>query len=305
MLKLNKRLIKDSLFFLLKISFIPFLVREFVQRNRVTIILFHDLPKDDAETYFTWLKKNYNIISLSAYHDYLKGTLYKLPVKSLIITFDDGHKNNYQLLPLIKKLNIPITIFLCSGIINTKKHFWFLHPLGGKTSQYFKGIRDRERLLELSKLGYSDEKEFEERQALNYTEIKEMIPYVDFQSHTITHPILPQCDFKKAEDEIILSKNQLEKELSLNIHSIAFPNGDYSSREIEISKVHYQSCLTLEVGYNSITTDPYKIKRFSLPDDTSLNEVIIKTSGIFHLFKALFESKNNLKSKKKLWFENI
>lgn len=293
-LQLNRKITKKIIFLLFRITVIPLLVREFIQRNKVTIILFHDLSKDRAERYFKWLKKKYNIIPLSSYLDYLKDATQKLPSKSLIITFDDGHKNNYELLPIIKKLDIPITIFLCSGIINTKKHFWFLHPLKGKTSQYFKNLQDRERLKELSKLGYWDEKEFEQRQALNYEEIKEMIPHVDFQAHTVTHPILPQCDLEKSKYEIIHSKRHLEAEFNLKITSIAFPNGDFSNREIEIAKDHYQSCLTLEVGYNSDRSDPYKLKRLSLPDDASLNEVIIKTSGIFHLVKAFLNRFKNL-----------
>ena len=43
----------------------------------------------------------------------------------MVVTFDDGHIKNHSLLPVFKKYQVPVTIFLCSGIVDTGKHFWF------------------------------------------------------------------------------------------------------------------------------------------------------------------------------------
>ena len=43
----------------------------------------------------------------------LKKVNYKLPENSILVTFDDGYKNNYTLAyPILKKYNIKATIFL-------------------------------------------------------------------------------------------------------------------------------------------------------------------------------------------------
>ena len=116
----------NRLFKLIRYTGLPFLFRELVQRNKVTILLFHDIEAEKAAQAFAFIKRHYNIIGLQ---DYLQAIASgkRLPKKSVIITFDDGHASNYTLLPLIKKYQIPITIFLCSDIVGTRRHFWFKH----------------------------------------------------------------------------------------------------------------------------------------------------------------------------------
>jgi len=87
---------------LLRFTLIPFFIREFIQRKKVTIILYHDIKPDTASMHFKALKSKYNVISLK---DYIKARKLgkKLPPKSLIITFDDGIPVNISKIFLIKK----------------------------------------------------------------------------------------------------------------------------------------------------------------------------------------------------------
>ena len=65
-----------------------------------------------------WLKEHYQIIKLSDLHQHI-ALKNELPPKALLITFDDGYKNNYELAyPVFKELNIPFSIFLVSDFIN-------------------------------------------------------------------------------------------------------------------------------------------------------------------------------------------
>lgn len=126
---------------------LPFLVRELIQRNKVTIIYYHDINAQSFDDHLAFLKSRYHIISLQ---DYLAGNTVNIRNR-LIITFDDGHIQNYSLLPVIKKYNVPVTIFLTTGIIGTKKRFWFLiRELDSETKKYCKESSDVERLELLS-----------------------------------------------------------------------------------------------------------------------------------------------------------
>ena len=92
---------------------LPFIIREIAQRKYVTVLYFHDIEKKGADASFKLLTSLYNIISIDTFLDaYNSRKLEKLPPKSMIITFDDGHKNNYKLIPIINKYKIPVTIFL-------------------------------------------------------------------------------------------------------------------------------------------------------------------------------------------------
>lgn len=270
----------------LRYSGAAWLWRETVQRGKVTFLLFHDMEAGDAERNFAYLKRHYNIIGLQ---DYLKavrqGT--KLPRKALVITFDDGHASNYVMLPTLKKLNVPITIFLCSEIVGTQRHFWFRHSEEMKPQvEALKRIANRERLQKLGAFGFEQEKAFADRQALTDNEIKEMQASVDFQSHTCFHPILPQCDTATARHEIADSKLQLEQQYNLKINTLSYPNGDYSERDIQLAKeAGYECGVTVDSGYNSLRSDFFRLKRFSVNDAHTTEELMVKACGLYALIK--------------------
>lgn len=270
----------------LRYSGAAWLWRETVQRRRVTFLLFHDMEASDAERNFTYLKRHYNIISLP---DYLQAvqTKSKLPHKALIITFDDGHVSNHALLPVLQRMEIPITIFLCSEIVGTQRHFWFRHSEEMKPQvEALKRLPNKERLQKLAAFGFSQESEYGDRQALNTNEIEEMKSVVDFQSHTCFHPILPQCNETEAQHEIIDSKQQLEERYGLKVNTLSYPNGDYSERDIRLAKEAGYSCgITVDSGYNSLHSDLFRLKRFSVNDARSTTELMVKATGLYALIK--------------------
>lgn len=62
-------------------------------------------------------KHNYNIVGLDKIILYLERRE-KVPPRTVAITFDDGYYNNYQYAyPVLKKYNIPATIFVITGNI--------------------------------------------------------------------------------------------------------------------------------------------------------------------------------------------
>ena len=278
------------LFKILRFSGLTTIFKIFYQRNTTTILLLHDIKPEIAEKIFSYLVENYNIISL---HDFINaletGDKSNIPLYSLIITFDDGFKGNYQLLPVIKKYNIPITIFLCSEIIGTCRQYWFKYKnLQHCTFEQLKSVPNTERLELLKKEGFSQTQEFSFRQALSLDEINEMKDFVDFQSHTMFHPFLPNCSFNEAKEEISNSKANLEIICRKKIEAISYPNGNYSEREIELCKQAGYLCgITVDNGFNSLSSDPYTLKRMSVNDTNNLDELIVKSSGAWSLFKKI------------------
>ena len=268
-------------------SGLPFLIRELIQKNYVTILVLHDPDAGIAERMISCLKSRYNIIDLNLFLQACEdGSNKKLPKKSLIITFDDGHIGNYKLLPILKNTNIPVTIFLCAGIVNTNRHFWFKFSGLESSSGFYKRLPDEKRLSSLSESGFYQDKEYETPQALDKNQINEMSQYVNFQSHTIFHPCLTQCNNDKSAIEINESKKILESEFLLKINSIAYPNGDYSEREKNFARNAGYSCaLTIDFGYNTIHSDLYKLRRICLNDKDDIELTVVKACGIWGLFK--------------------
>jgi peptidoglycan/xylan/chitin deacetylase (PgdA/CDA1 family) len=275
---------------MIKYSGLPLLSRNIFQKNKVTIIYYHRIAADVFDKHLALLKKYFNIIPLQSY---LNGEAKRIKNR-LVITFDDGHVSNFNLLPVLKKYNVQITIFLSSGLIGSNKHFWFL--TAGLTDDYkkiIKRINDEDRLKRLfEKFHFSDAKEYDHAQALNIEQINKMLDYVDFQSHTITHPCLPQCSDEKALKEIRYSKDYLEKLLNKKINCMAFPNNNYTEREIRMSlESGYKYLLTGISGFNSDDGKCFLLKRISTNDTGDLNELLLRVTGVWRLLK-LFKQKD-------------
>ncbi len=275
--------IREIILLLINYSSLPWIIRLLIQKNKVTIIYYHNISPKVFDNHLIHIKKRYNIISLQSY---LQDSPENSKKFRLIITFDDGLIENYTLLPILIKHNISATIFLTSGLINTNRHFWFLlDGLDRKEKNMLKKISDSERLNYLAEnYGYFDEKEYSYKQALTYLQIKEMQPYFDFQSHSISHPCLNLCSDEKSKNEIEGSMKHLNNSFELNINSIAFPNGDYSDREVLICRESgYLCALSTKGGFNSNIKDTYVLKRIKTGDTQNINELILRITGIWGL----------------------
>ncbi|MBL7797358.1 MAG: polysaccharide deacetylase family protein [Saprospiraceae bacterium] len=275
--------LRNTVFKLLRYSGLPWLIRETLQRRRVTIAMFHDIEAEHAEQVFGYLAKKFNVISLD---DYLaarqSGDASRLPDKALIITLDDGHIRNRTLLPVLEKLNLPATIFLCAGIVDTRRHYWFKYKHPEIDTQALKLVPNHVRLETLARVGFTPEREFDSPQAMSKAQIQEMASRVNFQSHTTFHPCLHTCTEAEAREEVFGSKKILEQDFGLRINALAYPNGDYCERDIELIKqAGYDCAIAVDFGYNTLKTPAYRLKRLSVDDTDNVDAVCVKVSGLW------------------------
>jgi peptidoglycan/xylan/chitin deacetylase (PgdA/CDA1 family) len=86
------------------------------------ILMYHNIDQkedmlsvspQDFKRHLEFLKRHgYNVIGLGELADLTAG-LKKVPPKTVVITFDDGRENNFtNAYPLLKKYNMPATIFV-------------------------------------------------------------------------------------------------------------------------------------------------------------------------------------------------
>jgi len=279
---------KALLFKILRFSGLPFLFREILQRRRVTILLFHDISRDTAAQTFDVLSARYHLLDLQTFVRKCQSGDNHLPPKSLIVTFDDGYIRNYDFLPVLKARKIPVTIFLCAGIIDTKRHFWFKHKIPTHRSSELRRMPSTERLRLLRQTGFTYEREYSQPHALTRSQIEEMKPWVDFQSHTLFHPCLPRCGSAEAQREISRSREVLSRAYGLRVNAISYPHGDYSERDIELCRrAGYECGITVDCGFNTIETDCFRLKRLPVNDTSDMNELIVKASGLWELLKTV------------------
>lgn len=281
-------LLKISLLVLLRFSLLPTLIRETWQRKRVTFLLYHQVDPETLDNHLQTLRRHYHFITL---HDYVEarkdGGTNSLPPKSVVLTLDDGHESNKALEPVLKRHQVQATCFVCTRIVGTQRHFWFLDSSSGDQVQFLKTLPNSERLARLAERGFREDQIHETRQALTWEEMEAMRDYVDFQSHTMYHPILVRCDADRAWKEITQSKLDLE-ERGFSAYALAYPNGDYTEREASLArKAGYQCALTADLGFNTADTDMYRLKRITIRDEAGTTELLVRASGLWGALRKL------------------
>jgi peptidoglycan/xylan/chitin deacetylase (PgdA/CDA1 family) len=169
------------------------------------------------ESHLKYLRDNdYKVIPLGELTGYYLGKSQAPHPHSVVITVDDGHISVYRdMLPLVRKFHIPVTLFIYPSAISNA-------PYAMTWTQ----------LREMKETGL-----------------------FDFQSHTFWHPNfkkdkkrLEPAEYESFVDmQLKKSKERLEKELNVKVNMLAWPFGIYDGDLIhQAIKAGYVAALTME-----------------------------------------------------------
>jgi peptidoglycan/xylan/chitin deacetylase (PgdA/CDA1 family) len=231
--------------------------------NNNVIITFHAIKNQLwFEKTIKFLIANYKIINADELYTLLnKGSRFK---KIAHLTIDDGHNSFYEIIfPILRKYNIPATLFVSPKIIAEEKNFWFQLDKELNQEKMIKIISVETKIpaSKLCTIPYhfilkcltieSIQRIIEEYYSLTNTppvpsqnlSIDRLIEIektglITIGAHTLTHPILSNESDKVTEYEISTSISQLQSILGHSIDYFAYPNGlpnlDFGNREINI-----------------------------------------------------------------------
>lgn len=264
---------------------IPWFIREFYARHRVTIIYYHNPEREVFKKHMDYFARHYNFVDIEQVVSALQQkSLASLPVKSLLVTIDDGHSGNAGLFDVIEAHKIPAVIYLTAGLIDTNYNYWFNVVTDQSRREALKKLNDSERRATLSKeFGHQDKLNYGRAFALSANQVREFLSVGGtIGSHTVFHPILPRCDNEVGELECIESKAILERMFNVPVHHFALPNGDYDERTLGwLRKAGYKSCRTIQSGFVDSQTDLMRLPGFHISETDDLNEVIIQACGVW------------------------
>ncbi len=84
-----------------------------------------EVTTEELEYQLNYLSKHFDIIRFADVIEYMDGKA-ALPKRPLLITFDDGFRDNYEIaFPIIKAINVPVTMLLATDYIGGKETFWY------------------------------------------------------------------------------------------------------------------------------------------------------------------------------------
>lgn len=238
-----------------------------------------------------------------------------LPPWTVVITFDDGYRDNYEnAFPILKKFGLSATFFLASDFIGTGKIIWHDQVFSSfntascpsfylpEVNRHFdlkndQSRREAEFLTRtiLRRLSETDrEKRVKDLQQdlgatviaskpdlmLQWEHVREMAKEnMSFGSHSVTHPILTMLPHFRVFEELTLSKKKIEDELGSPVDFFAYPNGmerDFNQRIQEMAQdAGYRAALTTVYGVNDIETPRFALRRYT-PWESDIGRFALK-----------------------------
>jgi peptidoglycan/xylan/chitin deacetylase (PgdA/CDA1 family) len=157
---------------------------------------------------------------------------FRLPRRSVILTFDDGYQDNYlYLFPILKKFKLKVVIFVTTGYL-------------GKTQPFFWDLKNK------TSFGPEDH-------SLTAAQIKEMQSAgFEFGSHTVDHFELSKLSKMEIRQQLENSGQALKQITGQWPTSFCYPRGDKIFAEM-ISAAGY----LLAVCSNSYSRKRFKLHR--------------------------------------------
>jgi peptidoglycan/xylan/chitin deacetylase (PgdA/CDA1 family) len=284
---------------ILWLSGVPWLIRHTLQRRRVTILLWHDPGPAAFSRHVAALRRRYALVTLDAAVAAIAARdLGQLPPRPLVLTFDDGHLGNVDLLPVFRSIRGMATLFVCAVIASTRA-LWFEHVA---VPEAFRQLPDRERRQRLKQALHNDARSTPD--TVSAEQLAMLAEVCDVQAHTVSHPYLPACDDATAAEELTRSKQWLESQLGRRVTVISYPNGDYCERDIRLARrAGYASAITVDVGFNGAGQDLYRLRRTSIgaSDPTAL--LLVKASGLWDVIKVALRRRRRNGFSASPWFD--
>jgi peptidoglycan/xylan/chitin deacetylase (PgdA/CDA1 family) len=193
-------------------------------------------------------KNRYNVVGPDKVVAYMTGRE-KMPARTVAITADDGYYNFYKnAYPVLKKYNLPATVFIAADKIGTSGY-----------------------------LGWRELREMSDSGLITIGSHTKSHPWIPSAS----------VDEEKLWGELAGSKEILEKGLGKSVDFVCYPGGGFNDLAKDTAKkAGYKGAFTTNPAKKSGIDDIYAIRRIKM-SSTSVNPVILwgKISRYYAWFK--------------------
>lgn len=259
---------------------------------------FHKPSKKEFETCVKWLMKNrFQFLSTDDIDRLIQNKI-PFPKAGVVITVDDGWQSNEtNIVEVVNRYRIPVTIFVSTAPVEEGVYWWsywqksFPDILKDHTpKQALKKVPNQVRLLELEAM---KQKVFIGRDAMTIEQVTKAAAskYITIGGHTHTHPILTNCTDEEVYEELKSCKQKLASWTGKEVTCFAYPNGDYSKREMQVLKelgYHFAFCSNPKYFTPDAVKDRYALPRFGFLEGASFAENLCRITGVWKTFKQYF-----------------
>ncbi len=249
-------------------------------RFNTRILTYHKANPKYFEAQIAYLAKNYKTVALR--------DIFTEQGNAVVVTFDDGYVNNLQhAYPILKKYNVPATIFVGYNFIENNEFAWWdrLEHTGkkydiNKLKRLDQDAMEKE-VFNITGLK-KESKKPKEDDFMSWRDINKISDVFEIGSHTISHPILTNIKIEEAKREIFFSRKKISDKIGRNVISFAYPNGSCNTQLAQlVRQAGYKFAVHMQNGNNNPDSNRFMLNRRGVNIKDSLSIFAAKVAGLF------------------------
>lgn len=209
------------------------------------MLMYHAVTPEDSRPRWPWAV---SMRQFQAQLDFLAAARYTtltqrelaatpaaaLPARVVVITFDDGYRNNLLAADELSRRGMRASWFIVTGNIGAAPGWPSEHRPAGR-------MLDAAELRRLQADG------------------------MEIGSHTVSHPRLPTTADAQLRRELADSRAALQDLLGAPVDSFAYPYGAWDARcAAAVAAAGYSSACTTRTGWALRDNDPYRLRRLTV-----------------------------------------
>jgi peptidoglycan/xylan/chitin deacetylase (PgdA/CDA1 family) len=263
-------------------------------------------------------KRDYDFVSLDDLVENKNSILIKK--KFVVFTFDDGYVDNYEIAyPILKKHNIPFTIYVTTGQPDGHAFLWWYlleeiilnndflkFEMDGKPTRFIIGtLKEKEIAFNQisSVLSLANKQTLALYQAnlfskyigeidnvtkalsMTWSQIEEMSKdaLVTIGAHTVNHYPLKSLKDEEAQFEMAECKKIIESHIKKAVNHFCYPIGSYSQREVVLAATfgyHTATTVNMTNFFEEHISNPFALPRIMINALTTEKLLTLQINGL-------------------------
>lgn len=302
-----------------------------ITRDAVAVLTYHRVRRDgpwmqglrhpnvvstrEFDRQLAYLTRHYHVMDGEAFRRYLTAGA-ALPPNPVVITFDDGYRDNAaEALPVLRARGAAAIFFVTTGFVGEASRRLWLDRLdaivaavgdagltrwlaarglpldlraGGRFRAWVKRLSRARRLEVLSDLQRAFARQIratDDDAPMTWDEIEELASAgMTIGSHTVSHQILGAASPEEVRDELRSSRAEIERRLRVPCWAFSYPNGeadDFRAADIDELRAAGYSCAFTQIpGFVNRRSGAFALPRIPVPAAPGIEVFESRVSGV-------------------------